>query len=440
MSLLLLGCSGTQTAAPAPPAGATHRWTMNNAGVSGATITDSAGSLNGTSHNGVTSATTLASQDRAFDGTGYITLPSCPLASIGSWSIAFFGSLTTPTNTGGGGGSQTLINWAIDANNGIRIASDENAFQEPNLSTEVVVSVVKAGVNVGVLSASTNANFPLTPGRRDHIGITYDNTTIKIYVNGEAWATTSLDTFGVSNENNIGTRSSDGTATITGNMGIVSVYATPLTASQMRQLHKADLYQIAHLPRMTEFAAGASNTSPISYSDLSLTQFGYGFQYANGGQGGSTWADWSTNFATWALPFYDANADICLMTMQNTNDIDTGTSGAASYALAQIVSAQWKALGANAKYYNLAAWGWSTTNSAPNLVQHQNYNTAAQADAAASGYLDTYNISGLNTGVVSLSLQDSADNNHLRGDNPGFGQYRVRGPYATGVQAVWSAA
>lgn len=73
--------------------GLTHCWPMNDATVSGTTINDPAGSLNGTAGSGVSSTTGPVTQARLMADTanGYITLASTPIADVSSnWSIGYW--------------------------------------------------------------------------------------------------------------------------------------------------------------------------------------------------------------------------------------------------------------------------------------------------------------------------------------------------------------
>lgn len=425
---------------PTQPAGAASQWPLTDA----ALYTDIIGGRNGTGHSGVSSVATLASTARAFDGTanGYISLPSCPISDINNWTIAFDVNLTTPTSGGGGGSSQTILNLAIDGSNRIRIAANEDAFQEPNLSTEIVASVDIGGSNVGVQSVSLSTDYPLCPARWDRIAVRCTAGVVTIHKSGEATDTTPNGSFSIATANNIGAKVNDGTGAMTAGLRNLIAWNRGLTDAEIRQDDKAAGYLIAgYKKRMTVVAFGASNTETISYADLSLPFFPYGFHYRNAGHGGATWADFLTNFVAWMQAKYDPNTDLCLGTFQNTNDMDGGgLSGAAAYARLQAIANPWKALGANSKYVNVGAWGYTDTGSTAVMTAHGDYDIAALADAAAAGFFRTSNIGFLDTGISGLDPADSNDGDHLRGDNPGHGHYRLIPGYVAAVQAVRVAA
>lgn len=81
-----------------PSANLTHRWPMDDANVSGTTISDVVGTLHGTAGSSVSSGTGPYTQARAIanDANGYITLPSSPLSDVtAAWTIGYWVFLPT---------------------------------------------------------------------------------------------------------------------------------------------------------------------------------------------------------------------------------------------------------------------------------------------------------------------------------------------------------
>lgn len=102
-SAVLGGQAGSGGVVWAGPSGnLTHRWPMDDANVSGTTITDVVGTLHGTAGSSVSSGTGPVTQARviADDANGYITLPSSPIADLtAAWS---FGGFLMKTNVADG--------------------------------------------------------------------------------------------------------------------------------------------------------------------------------------------------------------------------------------------------------------------------------------------------------------------------------------------------
>jgi hypothetical protein len=158
-----------------PTTNLTHRWPMNDARVSGTTITDVVGSLNGTAGSGISSTIgALCDQARLGDGTAnsLISLPSGPIASLTSaWSIA--GYVKPSSMTASGGGNATIWN-LDDGTTQIRLVIDHTA-------TSGALCATKNGPTS--LFATAAAVFSLNT--YDHFIVTYNGAgTYTVYHRG----------------------------------------------------------------------------------------------------------------------------------------------------------------------------------------------------------------------------------------------------------------
>lgn len=187
-----------------PTSGLTHCWPLDDVNISGSTVIDVIGSVNGTITGGVTSTSSpsgaTAATARAFDGTGYITLSGATLPTFsGAHSVFFWSKLTNIATGGSGGSSQTFFMLTNDASNLIRGANEESAP-----AGAFVVALVKATVNIGQqTSAAASANNTWVC-----LGYTYNGVIISaIYVNGTAVSIGAQAGFGTTNNNLIGGRS-----------------------------------------------------------------------------------------------------------------------------------------------------------------------------------------------------------------------------------------
>lgn len=103
----------------------THRWPMDDANVSGTTITDVVGTLHGTAHGGISSASGPVTQARSCDGAAgsYISFSSAPLPSFitggGAWSVAAWYYLDDITASGSGGSRATFASFTAAGGAGV---------------------------------------------------------------------------------------------------------------------------------------------------------------------------------------------------------------------------------------------------------------------------------------------------------------------------------
>lgn len=416
-----------------PSSGLTHNWPMDDAHVTGTTITDIAGSLNGTANGTHVTSGTFA---RNLDGSGFISLASSPIANFATaHSVFVWVDLTSPTSLGGNGGSQTVLNFATDANNGIRLSNDEGSV-DGFPATSFVVSLLKGATNIGV-ETTIVSDAMLKAGVLVLIGYTFDGTNIITYRGTNAVPHASQTTFGVQNQNNIGTRASDLTGSVTGSLGRVVTYSRAITAAEVAQIQAAGPAGIPSRKRTIKLTAGAaaSNAVANSYVEYSLSSLQVGLMDNNVAIDGETLAQFDTGFSTLLQPSFDSTFAMNLLTIQNTNDMDIGGTAAAAYASAASIAGKWKALGSSAKVLILGAWNFGGNTAF--IQKHADFNTLAIANTPSvfDGYVDTFNIPNLNTGTTPLSTTYSLDNNHLTK----AGHLLVVPFFVAGVNAIWNS-
>lgn len=210
-----------------PVTNLTHRWPMDDANVSGTTITDVVGSLNGTAQNGVASAAGPITQARSFDGTDdYISLASCPITFASAWSIGAWAYFTNPAATAGDGGAQTFINFG-DGSATIRMLTDANTTPAATWDNG---DYINKDTNAAAFVATTWA----------HVCITFDGaSTYVLYVNGASASTNS----GLSNATNAASNVFGGRAVgarlMTGRLYQVVTYSKALTSGEVSTLYAA---------------------------------------------------------------------------------------------------------------------------------------------------------------------------------------------------------
>lgn len=171
-----------------PTSGITSQWWLDDSHVSGTTISDSGSNNNtGTAAGGVTSASSPAgafySTARAFDGvvgTG-ITLASSVLNWTSSFTLAMWVYVVDITAAGSGGFRATFFYSALsDSTHYIRVLNDTN----------LAAGVIDFEFNAqGAARSSASSSAVLVNNTWAHVGVTYDTTTITLYVNGSSVST-----------------------------------------------------------------------------------------------------------------------------------------------------------------------------------------------------------------------------------------------------------
>lgn len=153
-----------------PTSGLTHCWPLDNAHVSGTTIQDAIGSINGTAGANVVAATGpsgLANSARAYDGsTQPILLASDPLPLTQPVTIATWVNETTGT---GNDGDPRLLCFA-DASVAFTLATS--------------ISPPYIDVNGALYGTSGSSTTTISTSTWHHYAVTYNGTSLLIYFDG----------------------------------------------------------------------------------------------------------------------------------------------------------------------------------------------------------------------------------------------------------------
>lgn len=228
-----LALGGRAAAAGLPLTGLTHRWPMDDAHVSGATITDTVGGLDATAHGGVSSTAGPAGTNtaRAFDGVAgtYLTLASSPIPAIPAanvWSVGFWLKLADITARGSNNFRATpvvIVNSA--GTDELRIVNDNNVGDGFISFSFVTTEIAPAAANI--------ANNTWVS-----IMFVHNGTTYTMYVNGSAVSTQSVATSAGNGVISIGSIDT-GNGSLNGAMAGLSIYSVALTAGQALAWHNA---------------------------------------------------------------------------------------------------------------------------------------------------------------------------------------------------------
>lgn len=413
-----------------PQSGLTHVWAMDDAHVSGSTITDIVGGLNGTIHGAVTSGVFA----RNFSSGGYASLTAAPLVFSAPHTVLTWQQIASPSASGGGGGSQTLINWAGDANNGVRISLNEGSV-DGFIACDAVIALNIAGTNVGVQTANVNER-PLKAGTFVPILYKSNGSAITgVYCGLDPITTASQTSYGVQNQNNIGARASDGTGSLSNGSGLalIATWNRELSDAEIKQAMRAGPYGIPNRKRSVLFLGiGASNMIANSYFQFMQTNLQVGAMYRDLAVGGLKYADFDTNFATLVQPFLDANF-LNVVMAQTTNGVDDGvtTPQADADAFASI-SAKVKALvPAKTIFFN----DWNYGGNQTFIDRRAAVNAAVLLKPNVDFIVDTWSITPLSTGTTPLPTSLSLDDDHFT-----RAAHLIIEPYArTAANAVWNS-
>lgn len=214
-----------------PSSGLTHRWPMDNANVSGTTITDVVGSLNGTASAGITSATgpsgaANAARNWPTNSSQKIDLASCPVTTTSAFTIGLWLNLPDITLSFDGG-SPRFFNFYDGGSN---FAQGANRISTPG---KVNLEYDPVGGNEIFTSSAALANNTWT-----HIAFVYNGSTYAIYVNASSVATTT-DNGGADQAtgNQIGNRAS--ASCMSGSMAQLVIYNRALSGSEITTLYNA---------------------------------------------------------------------------------------------------------------------------------------------------------------------------------------------------------
>lgn len=208
-----------------PVGGLTHRWPMDDAHVSGTTITDVVGTLNGTAGSGVTSVAGPITQARAIADTnqGYITLASSPVDpaaafTIGCWLWRANGNISFD-----GGSSRA---WAF--NNAGGTVQTEGRDHGGGAITMLAGQTTTCVETTGAVTASTWTHFVAT----------YSGSAVTLFFNAVSQAANAGTLSGVTAVNTIGARSA-GVRPWGGSLYQFVIYNRVLSQAEITQLYNA---------------------------------------------------------------------------------------------------------------------------------------------------------------------------------------------------------
>ncbi len=207
-----------------PASGLVHRWPMDDVNVSGTTIYDVVGTLNGTATAGIVSTTGPRGSDtaRAFNGSAYVTIPSQPISGTPF-------SLFTWTKLNSTGNSSPFI-----------VSFSSNSASQYFITSESAHLAVCAGnPAASTKSVYTASSSPFSSASWHHVGFTYDGTTLVVYIDGSAVSASSdVGWPSAANDFRFGNMKG-GTDYLTGAMKQTVVYNRVLSAAEVSQLYAA---------------------------------------------------------------------------------------------------------------------------------------------------------------------------------------------------------
>lgn len=207
-----------------PTSGLTHCWPMDNAHVTGTTITDAIGSDNGTAGANVTASTGpsgLTNSARLFDGsTAAIALATQPLPSA-PYTLAFW--LNKNNNTSNDAADQR---WVCIGDVGTVVANGSN---NGSINTQASGGNDSTTVSGAVGSAAWH-----------HIALTWDGATKIIYLDGSSIASAGGGLGNGCDAGVYGIGERNSTARLwAGSMAVVVVYSSALSAGNITTLFNA---------------------------------------------------------------------------------------------------------------------------------------------------------------------------------------------------------
>ncbi len=223
-----------------PTTNLVHRWPMDDANVSGVTITDVVGSLNGTAGTSVASASGPYGTSRLIgnDANAGISLASTPIANMTSAFSVGVWLLKTDVSVGpyDSASQKCRVFSFYDGTNsveaGLHFAGDGQGY--PNGSVSV-------GFAVGHTSMVGNTtNTILVNNNWAHLTVTWDGATTIFYVNGMAVAADTVNFTATTTVNSLGCWTSVGSRPWNGKMYQFVLYTKALSATEVTQLFSAE--------------------------------------------------------------------------------------------------------------------------------------------------------------------------------------------------------
>jgi hypothetical protein len=230
MTLIAPRCGFEQfTTWAGPAAGLTHRWPLSSPYISGTTVTDIVGGLNGTGSGLGSAASPRPGLNTAsFDGNAYISLASNPVTFSSDHSIFGWFNLTNASALGKGTTSQTFTNFYTAANNSCRLANFES----------IPGGFAVGGPNSPTVQYKTN-NQVFTNGTWVHGGYVYTSGSATIYINGATVSQASGNYgFSMGSGNLIGAKTTT-TGNITGALYNIVTYNRAVSAAEATAIYAA---------------------------------------------------------------------------------------------------------------------------------------------------------------------------------------------------------
>ena len=230
--LTLTGVGGAKSGVAAtgcaaiPQSTLTHCWPMDDAHVSGTTITDVTGGLNGTASGaGITSTTGPDGSSgfaRAFDGASFISLASNPITIRAAVTVACWINVTNVSS-----GFPRILGFVDSGTDNTQIDMDSSGPGKIN------VQYIANDVEVGHETTAQQ----LTSGIWAHVGFTYDGaSTLVVYVNGSSVSTGAEGGFSSATSNIFGARTTGPSNPFTGSESLCVTYSSALSSGNMAAL------------------------------------------------------------------------------------------------------------------------------------------------------------------------------------------------------------
>ena len=172
----------------------------------------------------------------SFNGANYITVAQSPISNFSNPSSICLWGLVTDNTGSSGGSNQTFLNFAVDANNEVRIVNNSVAGTGGAQPGGFAVGYKYAGNQVAV---ATNSSGLIPNNTWTFLCYTYDGAaTVTLYVNAATYSTTAASVTQTTS-NIIGARATNASF-LTGSVDDIRVYNRTLTAQDVYMLYLSD--------------------------------------------------------------------------------------------------------------------------------------------------------------------------------------------------------
>lgn len=218
--------SGSGAAWSGPSSGLTHRWPLTSDQVSGTTVNDVVGTLNGTMNASANFSSTTGPQgtDTAllFNGAAYVSLPSQPISGAPFSLFCWVKNNTHTQNT-----------------NPYIVSLCSNSSAAYFISGDGAKLLVCAGSPTTGAKCVASATMPFSVAAWHHVGFTYDGTTLTMYIDGAAVSTSADTGWSVASADYRFGNMRGNSDFLNGALKQVVVYNSALSAAQVSQLYAA---------------------------------------------------------------------------------------------------------------------------------------------------------------------------------------------------------